>query len=185
MADWYRNRRGRKGWFEGKDLLDLLDRDSGITNPMLVSRATYEPSTGVFEVFVNMYEPIPFDPVRSRRSIGNALKGYFGVQGLTITDVQPGQCKGGKFRTRVAFYAKTAERPDAGKVSKVREVIAKAAVEPLFIGVNKSGDTVEYAYTELPYNANGRSRIYKGCYERRAGADRKNYAVQGYYWNVV
>lgn len=166
-------------------MFDLVDRDSGRTNPMLTSRVTYQPSTGVFEVYVNMYDSKPYDPVRSRRSIGGALKGYFKVQGLTITDVLPGRCKNGKFNTRVAFYAKTAERPDAGKVSKVREVIAKAAVEPLFRGVNKSGDTVEYAYTELPFDANGRSRIYKGCYDRRAGVDRKNHAVQGYYWNVV
>lgn len=166
-------------------MIELGDNGKAVTNPMFISRGLYEPATGVFEVYVNMYEPIPYDPVRSQRSIGKALKTYFGCQGMTICDVLPGKFKQGHYQTRVSFYAKMPERPDADKVEKVREVIRASAAEPLFRGTNKDGDEVEYYYTELPYDLEAKCRIRKACYDRRVGKDLKNYAVKGYYWRVV
>ena len=184
IMEWYRNTRGKKGWFEGKDMLDLGDIRT-ITNSMLLSRALYETDTGCFEIYVNMYEPIPYDPVRSQRSISKALKRYFNVQGMTITDVLPGKMKKGLYQTRVSFYARLKERPAADRVSKVRDVIRESAAEPLFRGTDKDGDVVEYYYTELPYDLESRCRIRKNCYERRAGKTAVKPSIKGYYWDVI
>lgn len=184
MVEWIRFTRGAKGWFDGKDMVQLGDIRE-ITNSMLLSRGLYEPATGVFEVYVNMYEPIPYDPVRSQRSINKALKEYFGTQGMTICDVQPGKMKKGLYHTRVSFYTKLSERPDADRVEKVRDVIRAAAVEPVFEGVNKSGDTVQYAYTELPYGLQDSNRIRKSSYDKRTGKQTKKEMLKGFYWRVI
>jgi len=185
MAEWYRNTRGKKGWFEGKDMIALGDGGRTIANPMLVSRALYEPSTGVFEVYANMYEPIPYDPVRSQRSISKALKKYFGTEGMTITDVQPGHFCKGCHQTRVSFYANLKVRPDAEKASKVRDVIREHAVEPRFRGRNKAGDEVEYAYTELPYDKVSNCQIRKVSYDYRAGVSVRGRTIKGYTWECI
>lgn len=184
MAEWLRFARGRKGWFNGKDILELGD-NSRITNPMFISRVLYEVDTGVFEVYVNMYEKIPYDPVRSQRSIGKALKEYFGVKGMAICDILPGKQKKGLYTTRVSFYAKLDERPAADKAEKVRDVIRAAAIEPIFEGVNKSGDTVQYAYTELPYGIQDCNRIRKACYDTREGKTVNTRSCKGYTWRVI
>lgn len=184
MAEWFRFTRGQKGWFDGKDILELGD-NRRMTNPMFISRVLYETNTGVLEVYANMYENSPYDPVRSQRSIGKALKEYFGAKGMTICDIMPGKLKKGLYTTRVSFYAKLNERPAADRAEKVRDVIRAAAVEPMFEGVNKSGDTVQYAYTELPYGIQDCNRIRKACYDTREGKSVNTRTFKGYTWRVV
>lgn len=184
--EWLGKRRGVKGWFRGKDSLPLGDGDREICNTMLQSRAVYDPATGMFEVYVNMYEPIPYDPVRSQRAINKALRKYFGAEGMTITDVQPGHFCKGCHQTRVSFYANFKTRPDAEKVSNVREVIRNVAVEPMFRGTSKDGDVVEYYYTELPYDKVSNCIIRKVAYDYRAGKDvSRRRTIKGYAWECV
>lgn len=119
---------------------------------------------GVLEVWMMMSEPRRYESRASIKSVAEALKEYFGVQGRVICDVGYGTLKKDKIATRVAFYGCLQERPSMEKVNGVREVIRQALVELEYIAtVKATGETEYVSESELPYSQIVKSQIYLDC----------------------
>lgn len=167
-------------WGKGKGKFVWYFGDKTKVPYTRVSAARWDPSTRVMEIYINLYEPVRFDTVKSKNPIGNAFKELFGTKKwlCVVSDSQEGK---GHYRTNVAWYTLLDERPEDWKMEAVYQTAVSNAVELMYEGENaKTGDTRVFSACEINEEFKRPDALYKVV--KNLGTGKRIY---GYYWTEV
>lgn len=152
-------------------------------NETKASMAKWNPSTGSFRVWLNLFTEVRYSSERSTDSVDKELKKVFKVEKSVcwVSKTHGSTNHKGEYATRVEWYSNLDKKPTARVMERLRSRVTKVMKEMEFVAkVIETGCTETYTTKEV--DAEYPNLYYWLQYNESSG---KRSAHYGRYWKMV